>query len=515
MSRLAVSCLVLVSPAVPLEAQLVVEEAYLLDLGAEATEDELFGETSVTGDFDADGFDDLVVGVPSATVDGFVEAGRVDVFFGGPGGLQNAPSVSLTQGQATPGTACRLSEDLDRFGDTLAVGDFDADSFDDLVVGIPSEEVAIGGQVYEDLGAVAVFWGRADRTFAPGPCLVYTEGVLPGLLGSFSRFGSGLAVGDFEGDGYPDLAIGAPGADVDARPAAGTVTVVYSRAGAPLDVTTSQLWHQNVAGVVGESDAGDRLGSALATGDLVTGGDTACDLAIGVPNQSVDAFRDGAVMVLFGCTETGLSSADSVQYTAASFGRVGQANEQMGLELAIGNFDCDTAEDLAIGAPGSSGMFFRTGEVRMIYGDQTTAPRLDVFTAEEAGGGGSSFSRFGSSMTAADLGGTCDDLLVASPGIGSASFFNRVFSLPGIPGVGIDPSAATRHAVDAVSNWFSLGYSLSNGRFDGDRRWIAAGAPGLEVGGLQMAGRVWMLPSGRIFADGFEDGDTSAWIVGR
>ena len=91
--------------------------------------------------------------------------------------------------------------------------------------------------------------------------------------------------GDFNGDGFADLAVGAPGEDLGS-PDAGAVNVLYGSA-AGLTSAGNQFWHQNSPGIAERADAGDLFGSALAAGDF--NGDGFDDLAIGVPAEDVGA----------------------------------------------------------------------------------------------------------------------------------------------------------------------------------------------------------------------------------
>src|SRR6185369_11647957 len=112
------------------------------------------------------------------------------------------------------------------------------------------------------------------------------------------RFGSALAAGDFDFDGFCDLAIGIPGKDVGTEAEAGAVRIMYGGA-AGLGATGAQLFDQNAPLIDDVAEAGDHFGSALAARDF--DGDGFADLAIGVPGEDVGAAVDaGAVNVLYG-----------------------------------------------------------------------------------------------------------------------------------------------------------------------------------------------------------------------
>ena len=105
-------------------------------------------------DFNNDGFNDLVVGAPGERPGGGPKSGFAYVFNGSNSGLN--PSQELDQ--ASLGT----NEAGDLFGKALAVGDFNNDGFDDLVVGAPGESP--GGDPQS--GFAYVFNGSANGLIA-------------------------------------------------------------------------------------------------------------------------------------------------------------------------------------------------------------------------------------------------------------------------------------------------------------------------------------------------------------
>jgi hypothetical protein len=309
------------------------------------------------GDFDGDGFADLAVGVPGEDVGAVANAGAANVLYGGtpgaPGGWSGAGSQLFTQSSAGG-----RAEAGDRFGKVVAVGNFNGDGFGDLAVAAPGEDV---GPV-RDAGAVSVLYGSASGLSGVGAQL-FTQNS-PGVGSSAETgdaFGAALAAGDFNGDGFADLAVGLPFEVGVVR--AGAVNVLYGSA-TGLSGGGSQLWTQNSPGVVDSSEAGDRFGHALAAGDF--NGDALAELAIGAPGEDVGAAVDaGAVTVLLG-EAGGLTGAASVVFTQDTPGVGGSAEggDLFGFALAAGVtvFGTPRFAELAIGAPGE-----------------------DVFTAADAG----------------------------------------------------------------------------------------------------------------------------------
>ena len=94
-------------------------------------------------DFNGDGFADLAIGVPGESVGSVTGAGAVNVIYGSSIGLTATGNQFWTQDKLGIGNS---AEPFDRFGDSLAWGDFNGDGFSDLAIGVP----------YEDVGSVTV-----------------------------------------------------------------------------------------------------------------------------------------------------------------------------------------------------------------------------------------------------------------------------------------------------------------------------------------------------------------------
>ena len=105
---------------------------------------------------------------------------------------------------------------------------FDGNAFADLAVGAPGEDV---GTIVESAGAVSAFyWSSSTSLPSSGDC--WLQGATGATLSEDDdQFGAVLAVGDFNGDGVYDLAIGVPSEDLDTHPDAGMVQILYGASG--------------------------------------------------------------------------------------------------------------------------------------------------------------------------------------------------------------------------------------------------------------------------------------------
>lgn len=334
---------------------------------------DLFGSVLAVGDFDANGIDDLAIGVIGESIGEIDDAGAVNIVYGQSAGLSALGNEILHQEVAGVQGDAQID---DRFGFALAAGDLDGNGVDDLAVGIPGESI----DSKSNAGAVHVFQGFSTGGLSPLGGQFWHRSV-PGVLEATAvddEFGQTLAVGDFDGDGGDDLAIGVPGrAVLIAVPAlqeVGEVHMLFSDGESGLTADEDQVLGTQL---LGEENSYDRFGEALVAGDFdVDGFD---DLAIaGRLENAAGQINVGRVKVMFGYA-FGISLLGSLTVDATTAGNSLQAGEEFGFALAAGPLGHASAGDgLAIGAPGRQGP---QGEVRsgMVYRSFRSFPFVDGF----------------------------------------------------------------------------------------------------------------------------------------
>ncbi|GAA2099417.1 FG-GAP-like repeat-containing protein [Actinomadura alba] len=245
----------------------------------------------IAADFTGDGRPDLVTSRLN-NLDG-IDIGRVDLYSGSASGL------SLLVPNAAPG------------GRQAAAGDINGDGRADLVTRMfESEDPEVNG------GTVAV--NLATGTGFRRQLLVTqdTSGV-PGTGEQGDGFGAGLAVGDLNGDGKGDVAIGAPGEDIGTVADAGAFTVLYGTASGVTTAGAQQIG-QNTADVPGNAETRDAFGYELSVANVT--GDAKADLTVSAYGENG---TEGAVW-LFPGRAGGLTGAGSTAFNPVTLGISGR-----------------------------------------------------------------------------------------------------------------------------------------------------------------------------------------------
>ncbi|HKP89443.1 MAG TPA: glycoside hydrolase family 88 protein [Thermoleophilaceae bacterium] len=299
----------------------------------EAEPDDQFGYALSSGDYNGDGYADLAVGAPYEDNGDLVNVGRVTVFYGSAGGLTATGATSF--GQEGAGGAATAAHE--RFGQALASGDFDADGRSDLAVGAPGEA--------RDVGAINLVPGSAAGLTASGAKQM-TQSQAGGGAEGGDRFGGALAVGLFNGDGFADLAIGAPDESRTSGSSVGAVNVVYGSAGGIVSTGARELDQSNASGAV---EAGDRFGFALAAGDF--DGDGHSDLAVGAPYEDTAAGADAGAVSLLNGSAGGVTATGARELDQGAAGGLPEAADRFGWSVGAGDFNGDGRSDLAAAAP--------------------------------------------------------------------------------------------------------------------------------------------------------------------
>lgn len=451
------------------------------------------GVSLAVGDFNGDHFQDLAMGEPDGPMTPIVFHGFVHLLAGGIQGL-SLPNRLLSQ--QVPGSP-DPAETEDQFGEVMAAGDFNGDGVDDLAVGLPLEDV--GSLV--DAGAVQVFWGVFGQGLLASPSQLFTQNS-PGFSGASEasdRLGRSLAAGDFNLDGFDDLAVGADGENNFA----GQVQILY---GSTFGLSTSgmQSFDQNsgsgwpLVPMLDVAEALDLFGSSLAAGDF--NGDLVADLAIGVRGEDAGA---GGVAVLRGST-AGLTLTGNQFWRPNSFGLVAPTvGGNFGYALAAGDFDDNGRDDLAIGAPDAAvanavgTVFGGAGSVRVLRGSASglSSAGNQVFTQESPGfpAYAEAGVRLGHSLASGDFNDDgFADLAIGAPRetVGSVEREGSAFLIFGSAS-SLNTLGARQWSLANISLGGNarygdeVGWALAAGDFDADGHGdLVMGAPGNAIGNL-------------------------------
>ena len=290
------------------------------------------------GDLDGNGINDIAVGAFNDDDDGGSNRGAVYILFMD----DNDQVISHTKISSTSGGFTGVLDDNDYFGGAVAsLGDMNGDGFVELAVGADYD--ADGGYWS---GAVWILSLNADGTVQSNVKISDSEGGFTGGIGSDTIFGTDIEnIGDLNGDGVEDLAVGARRDGINDL---GAVWILFMNNN--LTVNSQQKINSNQGNFSGFLSDSDYFGGSVANiGDL--NGDGVVDLAVGAYRDDDGIANSGSIYILF------LNSDGTVDSHQKISNEEGNFNDSIAYEALFGesidglvDIDNDGKVEIVVGA---------------------------------------------------------------------------------------------------------------------------------------------------------------------
>ncbi|NQV24203.1 MAG: FG-GAP repeat protein [Rhodopirellula sp.] len=402
--------------------------AHQLGGGPSLVDGNLFGSSVVVlGDLDGDGVPELAVGARSDDTGG-TDRGAVHILFMNADGTVKS-STKIADGSG--GLAADTLADDDRFGAGVAVaGDLNGDGVPDLAV-----TAQIGAT-----GVIHFLLLNADGS------------VLSATINSdVPTSGSVAGIGDLNGDGVPDIAVGDT-KDGTGGFQSGAVHILFLNSDGTTLSTT-----KIASGVGGGPTLGgnkDYFGTSVAAvGDL--DGDGITDLAVGARGTPIGAEDDGSLYILLMNSDG--TARESVQITNGTNGGPALADgDAFGTSVAaVGDLDGDGLPDLVVGSNDAAGVYNRgAAHVLLMNSDGTARSTSKLASGTNGGPSLMNADLFGASITSlGDLDGDgVTDLAVGAIGDDTGGSYRGAVHILYLASPDTTPPTVTVNIVDASLN---------------------------------------------------------------
>ncbi|MEO3975817.1 FG-GAP-like repeat-containing protein [Streptomyces sp. CAU 1734] len=382
-------------------------------------------------DFNGDGYRDVAVAAPGATVNGKKGAGYVAVLYGSKSTA--LPPVRKVFHQDTTGIP-DVAEVNDSYGSSLSAADLDGDGYTDLVVGASGESVREGTS-----GALSVIWG--GRGGLSG------SAVLKSGAANEYNFGAHLVTGDIQGDGAQDVVAAGYGTHLvhlsgpfkrDGSPASVAATAteeyfgIFDLAAGDLnrdgrtdvaavrhyeigaDMHGTHLWAGGAQGLLPgapvKNGANRFLGNSLDIGDVNKDGYEDLVVGRGYEGMNVEPATLGGVITYIPGSARGPvgGSARVIGQNTTGVPGTAEVSDGFGNGLSVGDIDGDGYADVSTGVPSETiGKVRNTGAVVTLRGGKSglTGAGAKVFSQDTAGvpGTAENYDRFGFATKLVDL----------------------------------------------------------------------------------------------------------------